>query len=104
MSNSLPVPMSLNEYLAHLPMSDEQRAELAGCTSFAELHERLSAQPVTDPAEAAQASVGRRLTLTTADQLEAASYTHLTLPTQEVSWRSLGWRARRKVSKRDDRS
>ncbi|WP_057457672.1 glucans biosynthesis glucosyltransferase MdoH [Pseudomonas syringae] len=72
MSNSLPVPMSLNEYLAHLPMSDEQRAELAGCTTFAELHERLSAQPVTDPAEAAQASVGRRLTLTTADQLEDA--------------------------------
>ncbi|EGH17310.1 glucosyltransferase MdoH, partial [Pseudomonas savastanoi pv. glycinea str. race 4] len=29
-------------------------------------------QPVNDPAEAAQASVGRRLTLTTADQLEDA--------------------------------
>ncbi|WP_095092546.1 glucans biosynthesis glucosyltransferase MdoH [Pseudomonas sp. Irchel 3A5] len=72
MSNSVPVPVSLSEYLAHLPMSDEQRAELAGCTSFAELHERLSAQPVTDPAEAAQASVGRRLTLTTAEALEEA--------------------------------
>ncbi|MET0125449.1 MAG: glucan biosynthesis glucosyltransferase H, partial [Pseudomonas caspiana] len=72
MSNSVPVPVSLSEYLAHLPMSDEQRAELAGCTSFAELHERLSAQPVTDTAEAAQASVGRRLTLTTAEALEEA--------------------------------
>ncbi|EGH18011.1 glucosyltransferase MdoH [Pseudomonas savastanoi pv. glycinea str. race 4] len=29
-------------------MSDEQRAELAGCKTFAELHERLSAQPVND--------------------------------------------------------
>jgi membrane glycosyltransferase len=67
MSNSQAVPESLTEYLAHLPMSDEQRAELASCTSFAELHERLSAQTVADPAEAAQASVGRRLTLTTAD-------------------------------------
>jgi membrane glycosyltransferase len=72
MSNSQAVPESLNEYLAHLPMSDEQRAELASCTSFAELHERLSAQTVTDSAEAAQASVGRRLTLTTADELQEA--------------------------------
>ncbi|MFY1666254.1 glucans biosynthesis glucosyltransferase MdoH [Pseudomonas sp. Pseu.R1] len=72
MSNSQAVPESLNEYLAHLPMSDEQRAELASCTSFAELHERLSAQTVADPAEAAQASVGRRLTLTTADELHEA--------------------------------
>jgi membrane glycosyltransferase len=53
-------------------MTDEQRAELASCTSFAELHERLSAQTVTDSAEAAQASVGRRLTLTTADELQDA--------------------------------
>jgi len=72
MSNSQAVPESLSEYLAHLPMSDEQRAELASCTSFAELHERLSAQAVADPAEAAQASVGRRLTLTTADELHEA--------------------------------
>ncbi|WP_341960509.1 glucans biosynthesis glucosyltransferase MdoH [Pseudomonas sp. RC10] len=72
MSNSQAVPESLSEYLAHLPMSDEQRAELASCTSFAELHERLSAQTVTDSAEAAQASVGRRLTLTTADELHEA--------------------------------
>ncbi|AHG43105.1 glucosyltransferase [Pseudomonas syringae CC1557] len=72
MSNSLPVPVSLNEYLAHLPMSDEQRAELAGCKTFAELHERLSAQPAVDPAEAAQASVGRRLLLSTADELQDA--------------------------------
>ncbi|MGN2433150.1 glucans biosynthesis glucosyltransferase MdoH [Pseudomonas syringae] len=72
MSNSLPVPVSLNEYLAHLPMSDAQRAELAGCKTFAELHERLSAQPAIDPAEAAQASVGRRLLLSTADELQDA--------------------------------
>ncbi|WP_110950902.1 glucans biosynthesis glucosyltransferase MdoH [Pseudomonas bohemica] len=76
MSNSQAVPELLNEplteYLAHLPMSDEQRAELASCTSFAELHERLSAQTVADSAEAAQASVGRRLTLTTADELHEA--------------------------------
>ena len=76
MSNSQAVPEPLieplTEYLAHLPISDEQRAELASCTSFAELHERLSAQPVTDSAEAAQASVGRRLTLTTADELHEA--------------------------------
>ncbi|EPJ77322.1 hypothetical protein CFII64_24579 [Pseudomonas sp. CFII64] len=39
-------------------MSDEQRAELASCKSFTELHERLSAQPIADPADAAQASVG----------------------------------------------
>ncbi|WP_024672597.1 glucans biosynthesis glucosyltransferase MdoH [Pseudomonas syringae] len=72
MSNSLPVPVSLNEYLAHLPMSEAQRAELAGCKTFAELHERLSAQPAIDPAEAAQASVGRRLLLSTADELQDA--------------------------------
>ncbi|MFJ3482717.1 glucans biosynthesis glucosyltransferase MdoH [Pseudomonas sp. NPDC090202] len=72
MSNSHAVPESLGEYLAHLPMSDEQRAELASCTSFAELHERLSAKTVDDPAEAAQASVERRLTLTTADELREA--------------------------------
>ncbi|MEQ4312714.1 MULTISPECIES: glucans biosynthesis glucosyltransferase MdoH [Pseudomonas syringae group] len=71
MSNSQLVPVSLNEYLAHLPMSDEQRAELASCKTFAELHERLSAQPLNDPSEAAQASVGRRLTLS-ADDLEDA--------------------------------
>jgi membrane glycosyltransferase len=39
-------------------MTDEQRAELAGCTSFSELHQRLAANPAA-PAEAAQASVGR---------------------------------------------
>lgn len=72
MSNVQSVPESLTEYLAHLPMSDEQRAELASCTSFTELHQRLSTQPFTDSAEAAQASVGRRLTLTTADELEEA--------------------------------
>lgn len=73
-SNAVPEPLneSLSEYLAHLPMTDAQRAELASCTSFAELHERLSAQTVADPAEAAQASVERRLTLTTADELHEA--------------------------------
>ncbi|MCO8161767.1 glucans biosynthesis glucosyltransferase MdoH [Pseudomonas sp. 21LCFQ010] len=72
MSNSVPVPESLNEYLAHLPMSDEQRAELAGCTSFSELHRRLSAQPGSASDEAAQASVGTRLALSTADELREA--------------------------------
>jgi membrane glycosyltransferase len=72
MSNSQAVPESLNEYLAHLPMTDAQRAELASCGSFAELHERLSAQTVTDSADASLVSVERRLTLTTADELHDA--------------------------------
>ena len=53
-------------------LSDEQRAELASCTSFAELHARLSAQSDVDAAEAAQASVGTRLNLTSAAELEEA--------------------------------
>ncbi len=72
MSNSIAQPESLSEYLAHLPLSTEQRAELASCKSFAELHERLGAQPTVDSAEAAQASVGRRLTLDSAAELEEA--------------------------------
>jgi membrane glycosyltransferase len=72
MSNSISAPVSLSEYLAHLPMSDEQRAELASCQSFSELHERLSAQPGVDTTEPAQVSVGRRLTLATADELQEA--------------------------------
>ena len=69
-------PESLNEYLAHLPLSDEQRAELTSCRSFAELHERLSAQP-SGPGPgaatgAAADSVARRLNLTTADDLHDA--------------------------------
>ena len=72
MSNAQPHPASLSEYLAHLPLSDEQRAELASCTSFAELHARLSAQTDVDAAEAAQASVGTRLNLTSAAELEEA--------------------------------
>src|SRR5450830_264333 len=72
MSNPNVQPETLSEYLAHLPLSDEQRAELANCSSFAELHERLSEQPVVDPAEAAQASVGRRLILDSAADLEDA--------------------------------
>ncbi|MHC6227807.1 glucans biosynthesis glucosyltransferase MdoH [Pseudomonas sp. X10] len=72
MSNSSARPESLGEYLAHLPLSDEQRAELARCSSFSELHQRLSAQPASNPAEAVQASVGSRLTLGTAAELEDA--------------------------------
>jgi len=72
MSNAQPQPASLSEYLAHLPLSDEQRAELASCTSFAELHARLSTQADVDATEAAQASVGTRLNLTSAAELEEA--------------------------------
>ena len=72
MSNSQTRPESLSEYLAHLPLSEEQRAELARCNSFSELHEYLSAQPADESREAAQASVGRRLTLNSAAELEEA--------------------------------
>src|SRR6059058_3627031 len=72
MSNSQIQPETLAEYLAHLPMSDAQRAELAGCKSFTELHERLSSSTFDAPAGAAQASVGRRLTLSSAQELEEA--------------------------------
>ena len=72
MSNSQVQPETLSEYLAHLPMTDEQRAELAGCRSFSELHERLSSSTFDAPTEAAQASVGKRLTLSTAEELEDA--------------------------------
>ena len=72
MSNSQVKPETLSEYLAHLPMTAEQRAELAGCTSFSELHERLSSKTFDAPTDAAQASVGRRLTLNSAEELEDA--------------------------------
>ena len=72
MSNSQATPETLSEYLAHLPMTAEQRAELAGCTSFSELHERLSSATFDAPTDAAQASVGRRLTLNTAEELQDA--------------------------------
>ncbi|MDD0976049.1 glucans biosynthesis glucosyltransferase MdoH [Pseudomonas fontis] len=72
MSNSSERPESLSEYLAHLPLSDEQRADLASCTSFSELHQRLSAQPLAADAEPAQGSVGSRLTLDSAADLEEA--------------------------------
>ncbi|EIK96850.1 glucosyltransferase MdoH [Pseudomonas sp. M47T1] len=72
MSNSQTRPESLSEYLAHLPLSEEQRAELARCNSFSELHEYLSAQPTDESREAAQASVGRRLTLNSAAEMEEA--------------------------------
>ncbi|QCI14986.1 glucans biosynthesis glucosyltransferase MdoH [Pseudomonas putida] len=72
MSNSSARPESLGEYLAHLPLSDQQRAELASCTSFGELHQRLAANPAAAPAEAVQASVGARLTVGSAAELEDA--------------------------------
>jgi len=72
MSNSQARPESLGEYLAHLPLSDEQRAELASCSSFSELHQRLSSQPAVRDAEAWTASVGTRLTLTSAAEMEEA--------------------------------
>jgi len=72
MSNSSARPESLGEYLAHLPLSDEQRAELASCNSFSELHQRLSAQPATADAEPTQGSVGSRLNLLTAADMEEA--------------------------------
>ncbi|MFJ4372796.1 glucans biosynthesis glucosyltransferase MdoH [Pseudomonas japonica] len=71
MSNSCARPESLAEYLAHLPLSDEQRAELASCSSFSELHQRLSAQPGAT-AEPAQGSVGGRLNLLSATDMEEA--------------------------------
>ncbi|PWB32105.1 glucans biosynthesis glucosyltransferase MdoH [Pseudomonas sp. SDI] len=72
MSNSSERPESLGEYLAHLPLSDEQRADLANCSSFSELHQRLSAQPLAADTESAQGSVGSRLTLDSAAALEEA--------------------------------
>ncbi|WP_079230006.1 glucans biosynthesis glucosyltransferase MdoH [Pseudomonas putida] len=72
MSNSSARPESLGEYLAHLPLSDEQRAELASCTSFGELHQRLAANPAANATEAVQASVGTRLTVGSAAELEDA--------------------------------
>lgn len=72
MSNSSARPESLREYLAHLPLSDEQRAELASCTSFSELHQRLAANPAASSTEAVQASVGPRLTVGSAAELEDA--------------------------------
>src|SRR5690606_8132886 len=72
MSNSSARPESLGEYLAHLPLSDEQRAELASCASFSELHQRLAAHPAASPDEAVQASIGPRLTVGSAAELEDA--------------------------------
>ena len=72
MSNSPAQPESLSEYLAHLPLSDEQRAELASCTSFGELHERLSGRSAHDAVLGAQNSVEQRLRLDSAAELEEA--------------------------------
>lgn len=72
MSNSSARPESLGEYLAHLPLSDEQRAELADCNSFSGLHQRLSAKPAGGISDTAQSSVGQRLLLDNAAEMEEA--------------------------------
>ncbi|AIR88420.1 glucans biosynthesis glucosyltransferase MdoH [Pseudomonas cremoricolorata] len=72
MSNSTARPVSLAEYLAHLPLSDQQRAELAHCTSFSELHQHLAGQPASADTDAVQASVGTRLNIGSASELEDA--------------------------------
>ena len=69
MINSPARPESVSEYLAHLPLNDQQRAELASCGSFTELHRRLADKPDT-AATTAQASVGSRLTLDSAEEFE----------------------------------
>ncbi|HCN44598.1 MAG TPA: hypothetical protein DIT18_02180, partial [Pseudomonas sp.] len=53
-------------------LSDEQRAELASCNSFSELHQRLSAHPGAAETESVQGSVGSRLNLLTATDMEEA--------------------------------
>ncbi|PVZ10284.1 MULTISPECIES: glucans biosynthesis glucosyltransferase MdoH [unclassified Pseudomonas] len=68
MSNSQPRPETLDEYLAHLPLSEQQRAELASCSSFDELHERLADRPLT--ADGSQGSVQARLTAGSAAELQ----------------------------------
>jgi membrane glycosyltransferase len=68
MSNSIERPETLSEYLAHLPLGDAQRSELAQSGSFAELHQRLS-QP-SAVGEGAQASVAQRLAIDSAAELE----------------------------------
>ena len=80
MSNSQATPETLQEYLAHLPMTAEQRAELAGCTSFSELHERLSSSTFHAPTDAAQASVGTRLLLNSAEELQDAEMLTCSMP------------------------
>ena len=62
-----PAPITVREYLAHLPLSEEQRAELSGSRSLLEVHRRLAAQPVADNQGAVQASVAQRLTLLSTD-------------------------------------
>lgn len=69
MTNQSYPPESISEYLAHLPLSEQQRVELARCTTFAELHERLAEQPSAEGG--AQASVGPRLTAGSAEDLHA---------------------------------
>ncbi|MBA1289969.1 glucans biosynthesis glucosyltransferase MdoH [Pseudomonas japonica] len=68
MSKPTERPETLPEYLAHLPLSEEQRTELAQSGSFAELHQRLSRPDGAE--EGAHASVGPRLTIGSAAELE----------------------------------
>ena len=61
-------PETLAEYLAHLPLNEEQRAELAQSGSFTELHQRLSR-----PAAAGEGTTGAvapHLALESAAELE----------------------------------
>ncbi|PTQ68259.1 glucans biosynthesis glucosyltransferase MdoH [Pseudomonas sp. GV071] len=62
-----PAAITVREYLAHLPLSEDQRAELSGSRSLLEVHRRLAAQPVADNQAAVQASVAQRLTLLSTD-------------------------------------
>ena len=72
MSNQNPRPESLAEYLAHLPLNDAQRAELASCTSFGELHQRLADPTSALAADPVQGSVGARLAVDNPEALEDA--------------------------------
>lgn len=60
-------PSAIREYLAHLPLSEEQRAELSGSRSLLEVHRRLAEKPVADNQAAVHASVAQRLTLQSTD-------------------------------------
>jgi membrane glycosyltransferase len=67
MSKPTERPESLAEYLAHLPLNDAQRTELAQSGSFSELHQRLSQPRVAG--EGGEA-LNAHLTLDSAAELE----------------------------------
>jgi membrane glycosyltransferase len=67
MSKPTERPETLAEYLAHLPLNDVQRAELAQSGSFTELHQRLSRPRVAG--EGGEA-LNAHLTLDSAAELE----------------------------------